>query len=996
MRLASSLVGIMLMMAGITSGETSSTAGQGQKRLYTAYLVAEIHTFSPFLTAFEDFGRVEAGAEDPGPLLGMVKATAAGRGWKTVQGPSYGAEPAGRIVRSAYDTIKTDILDGLRAAMPVDAVVLLLHGAIVAEGVDDGEGDILRAVREIVGPDIPVGVGLDGHAHLSDAMVEYADVMVFMKEWPHIDVPQTVEDATDLTIDAAEGTIEPHMAVFDLRMIAPFHTLIEPMKPVIDDMKAAEGTNGVLSVSLIHGFAHADVPDMGSKVLVITDNRPEVGAKLAKDFGERIFALRGRTHAPYLTLEEGVEAIKASSEAPIVVADMGDITGGGAMGDATYVLQAFIENGIDNAAIAYIWDAFAASTACKAGKGATLRMRIGGKASEYSGEPLDLDVEVVGAYPESSYEDVDGSTGSMGDVAVVRAHGIDVVLNSVRTTALSYHRFEDVGIDPLSKKVLVVKSANNFYAGFEEIAAEVLYLDTPGLTGGDITELPFTKIRRPKWPFDENPFAEGSGEKPTVFIAGMAHETNTFSPIPTNLQSFRDVLYYSPDTARDNFDVTEVMGIQGFAEAFASLGYEAVFGPVAFAAPGGPMVQKDYETLRDDILAHLKKAGAVDAVALFLHGAQMAEGYDDCEGDLVRRVREIVGPGVPIGVLLDLHCDATTDLVDNATVVMACKEYPHTDFDDRAKEIAGLLDRSRKNEIHPVMTLRHIPMISFFHTTGEPMRGLVGDLVELEHDEILSISLMHGFPWSDSPYAGAYVLVVSDGAGDKAQRLAEQLVRRWTPMRGSSAGKFVDVETALDRAAAANAGPVVVADVADNPGGGAAADATFILREILDRGLKNVALAAFWDPVAVDIARAAGQGASLDLRIGGKVSPLSGDPVDLRVTIGAIVAEPNPTSPGRDEVYIAVEAEGVYLVLTNQRAQVTSPEVFSQLGIDPESMDIVVVKSSQHFRAGFEPIATEIIYCDTPGTLNSNIADVAFTRVPRPIWPLDDIAEGEF
>ncbi len=508
MRRAASLVGIMLIMAGTIAGETPATSEQGQKRLYMACVVAEIHTFSPFLTAIEDFERIEAGAEDPGPLLGLVKATAAGRGWEPVQGPTFYAEPAGRIIRSAYDTIKKETLDSLRAAMPVDAVVLLLHGAIVAQGVDDGEGDILRAVREIVGPDVPVGVGLDGHAHLSDAMVEYADVMVFMKEWPHIDVPQTVASATTLTIDAAEDTVEPHMAVFDLRMIAPFHTLIDPMKPVIDDMKAAEGSNGVLSVSLIHGFWFADVPDMGSKVLVITDNRPELGARLAKDLGERIFALRGRTHAAYLTLEKAVAAIKASPKAPIVVADMGDITGGGAMGDATYVLQAFIESGIDNAAIAYIWDPFAASTACKAGAGARLRMRIGGKTSEYSGNPLDLDVEVVGVYPNFSFEDVDGSSGSMGDVAVVRAHGIDIVLNSVRTTALSHHRFEEVDIDPLSKKVLVVKSANNFYAGFEEIAAEVLYLDSPGLTGGDITELEFTKIERPMWPFDEGPFSD--------------------------------------------------------------------------------------------------------------------------------------------------------------------------------------------------------------------------------------------------------------------------------------------------------------------------------------------------------------------------------------------------------------------------------------------------------------------------------------------------------
>ncbi len=181
-----------------------------------------------------------------------------------------------------------------------------------------------------------------------------------------------------------------------------------------------------------------------------------------------------------------------------------------------------------------------------------------------------------------------------------------------------------------------------------------------------------------------------------VFISQMSHETNTFSPIPTNLQSFRDVLYFNPETDVDKFDVTQIMGIAGFVEEFKRLDYEPVFGPLALAAPGGPLIRNDYEALRDDILDHLKKAGQVDVVALALHGAQLAEGYDDCEGDLVRRVRGIVGPDVPVGVLLDLHCDVTDELIQNATIVAACKEYPHTDFDDRGREIALLLVRTKR------------------------------------------------------------------------------------------------------------------------------------------------------------------------------------------------------------------------------------------------------------------------------------------------------------
>jgi microcystin degradation protein MlrC len=481
-----------------------------------------------------------------------------------------------------------------------------------------------------------------------------------------------------------------------------------------------------------------------------------------------------------------------------------------------------------------------------------------------------------------------------------------------------------------------------------------------------------------------------------AYIAAMAHETNTFSPIPTNIQSFRDSLYYDPETDADRIDITQMMGFQGFAAELEKRGYEAIVGPVAMAAPSGPLVRNDYETLRGHILDHLRKAGKVDIVFLFLHGAMLASGYDDCEGDLTRHVREIVGPKVPIGVLLDLHCDITEELIGAATVVAACKEYPHTDFDDRGREIVALLDRTRKVEIDPVMVRRFVPMISFFHTTNQPMRGLVDELFELEKDPILLISLTHGFPWSDSPYAGAHVLIVSDNVRQESEKVAEKLVEKWVPMRGGSSDKYVDLETALDRAVAAKKGPVVIADVADNPGGGAAADSTFILREVLDRKLDNVAMAIMWDPVAVDIARAAGEGAELDMRIGGKVSPQSGNPTDLHVTIGKISAEPHETLAGRDNVWIAVTSGGVDIVLTNVRTQVFTPDVFTQVGIDPAERDIVVVKSSQHFRAGFDPIAAETIYCDTPGTLNSDIASMPFKRVPRPIWPLDDIPENEF
>jgi len=481
-----------------------------------------------------------------------------------------------------------------------------------------------------------------------------------------------------------------------------------------------------------------------------------------------------------------------------------------------------------------------------------------------------------------------------------------------------------------------------------------------------------------------------------AYIASMAHETNTFPPIPTSIQSFREHVYYAPDTDAETTGIRQMMQWRKVATELDRLGYDAVLGPVAMASPSGPLVCRDYEELRNLILGHLARSGKMDMVLLLLHGAMLAAGYDDCESDLTCRVRQIVGPRVPIGVLLDLHCDITKELVEAATIVATYKEYPHTDLAERGAEMVALLDRTARGEIEPVMVSRFVPMISFFHTTDQPMRGLVDELFELEEDPILMISLAHGFPWSDSPHAGAHVLVVSDNAQRQSAELAEVLVEKWAPMRGSSLGKYVDVRTAFDRALAAPGGPVVIADVADNPGGGAAADSTFILREALDRKLSSVAMAIMWDPVAADVARAAGEGASLDKRIGGKISPQSGDPVDLPVTVGKIVVKPNATGLGRDNVSIALSSAGVDIELTNFRTDANTLSVFTDVGIDPAKHCIVVVKSSQHFRAGFDPIAAETIYCATPGTLRNDIASIPFERVPRPIWPLDDIPEDRF
>src|SRR5262249_12740533 len=195
--------------------------------------------------------------------------------------------------------------------------------------------DLLRAVREVVGSSVPVGAVLDPHAHLTRAMTDHATALVFFKEYPHVDVPERAADLFRLIADAAERKTRPHMAVYDPRMISIYHTTGEPMRGFVDAMIRREGRDGVLSISLVHGFPWGDTPDTGTKVLVITDDRPEAGATVAEELGRRLFGLRGRTYNQHLGVEAALDRALAMPRGPVVLADVADNAGGGAPGDST-------------------------------------------------------------------------------------------------------------------------------------------------------------------------------------------------------------------------------------------------------------------------------------------------------------------------------------------------------------------------------------------------------------------------------------------------------------------------------------------------------------------------------------------------------------------------------------------------------------------------------------------------------------------------------------
>jgi microcystin degradation protein MlrC len=482
-----------------------------------------------------------------------------------------------------------------------------------------------------------------------------------------------------------------------------------------------------------------------------------------------------------------------------------------------------------------------------------------------------------------------------------------------------------------------------------------------------------------------------------VFAGGIATETNTFSPIPTGAADFAVL------RAADLAGGPEIAGygsvFKRLEGAIEARGGEFVFSLYAFAQPAGLTTRSAYEGLRDEMLADLQAALPVDAVFLLLHGAMVADGYDDCETDIVARVRRIVGPDVKIGVEFDLHSDLNDALLESADALVLYKEYPHVDVAERALDLLDIISAAAEGRIRPTMARFECRMIGVYPTTAEPMRGFVDDMLALEgKGGVLSVSLAHGFPWGDVPTCGTQMLVITDNDPLQARRLAAEWGRRFFAMRRQVDLKSLPMDEALDKALAAERGPVVVADQSDNAGGGAPSDSTFALQALLHRGVTGAALALMWDPVVVQLACAAGVGAQLDVRLGGKIGTASGDPLDLSVRVAGIVRELVQHWPQQDGGAIAVPAgdavalhcQGIDAIVNSKRSQVFSPEVFTTFGIDVSQQRLLVVKSTQHFFAAFAPIAAEIVYMAAPGAITPRIKEIPYQRVDRDKYPWVD------
>jgi microcystin degradation protein MlrC len=488
-----------------------------------------------------------------------------------------------------------------------------------------------------------------------------------------------------------------------------------------------------------------------------------------------------------------------------------------------------------------------------------------------------------------------------------------------------------------------------------------------------------------------------------VLIAGFKHETNTFSRLPTDMAAYKSRAWYLGDEIAKAYAGTNTE-LAAFMEGAKRYGWQPVLSISADATPSGRVTSEVFEAVSHQILGDIDRAGGVDAVLLNLHGAMVCAHTDDGEGELLARIRAKVGPGVPIGASLDLHANVTDAMAANADVLVSYCTYPHVDMHEIATRVVDLIHRALEGKCKPVTSVARARMLVGVDegrtTAPGPMTEALAlaDAIE-KRPGVLAVSINAGFGWADIADAGPSAVIVTDGARAETKAQLTELTDFIWQTRNRRTVETVRVADAI--AVAQRKGrpgsPVVIADYADNPGGGGYTDSPSLLRAMLAAGLTDAAMSALYDPESAAACHRAGIGASLPLAIGGKIDPAFGAPIEAEATvIGLSDGRFKIEGPMMRGVAVdmgpsaAVRIGSVEVVLASRRYQNYDLGFFRCCGIEPRKKAVIAVKSMQHFRAAYAPIAGEIVVVDEGGGVTSaDFKKLPFHRVRRPIWPLD-------
>lgn len=493
----------------------------------------------------------------------------------------------------------------------------------------------------------------------------------------------------------------------------------------------------------------------------------------------------------------------------------------------------------------------------------------------------------------------------------------------------------------------------------------------------------------------------------TVLSAEFVSENNTFKKGFTELKDFAvDCLIEGDEAFRHRGNANTELA--GFAEVAAAENWRMIHAISALAAPSAPVSRAAYDHIAGVICrAAAQHRDQLDGILLSLHGAQVAEGIEDGEGELLARLRAIVGPDLPIAVTLDLHANATAAMADGAQIWVSYKTYPHIDMREVGHRAARLLNDAMAGGTRPATLRRHVPMmdeVNAGRSDAGPMVALYAKARDEETEPgILSVSLNAGFSDADILEMGPAVFVTYDraqaGAEARAAAIADAHARAIWDARHSCQNVFLEVSDAVAIAKGFDhsGGPLIIADYADNPGSGAYGDATNLLKGMLDAGLTNAVFAPMIDPGAAAELHHHKVGDRVTLDIGGKNDPaFGGGPLRLTGQImhlsdGTFRGD-GPMLGGLDRSYgptAVLRVDGVDILIVTENEQMLDRQQLYAFGIDPTTRATLALKSMQHFRAAFEPIAGKVIVCDSGALSTPKMSRRPYRRVKRPIWPLD-------
>jgi microcystin degradation protein MlrC len=492
-----------------------------------------------------------------------------------------------------------------------------------------------------------------------------------------------------------------------------------------------------------------------------------------------------------------------------------------------------------------------------------------------------------------------------------------------------------------------------------------------------------------------------------VLLAQMKHETNTFSPVPTDLARFArgEATPLYGDDAYRAFKSTGT-ALAGFIDAAEEHGAEIVLPIAANAWPSGPVQQSAFEHMCDRICREVAKG--CDAILLDLHGAMVTEQYDDGEGMLLERISAIA-PEVPVGVALDMHANLSGSIVENATVITGYQTYPHTDFFETGVRAARPIFALLRGEAAPTMAWGQAPMLPHVMRQGtghQPNQGLQERCREMERNGALAATLFTGFPHADVRDAGLSCVVVTDADPARAEAYRDELLALAWAGREAFVYQIEPLAQSLARASRMTEGPVVLLDHYDNAASGGTMDCMTVLRGIIEAGLENVVAFAIHDPQAVRTMIAAGVGNEVTLPLGGKIDMpaigLRGEPLQVTGRVRLIF---DGTFRNRGPAYQGVmmhmgptavlDTGRVEIVVISRHQEPNDVACLTSVGIDPASKRYLMLKSRVHWRAGFGPMAKDVVECAGTGVCTSDYSMLTFRKVRRPIFPLDRIDDQD-